>query len=85
VSLGSLIVGLGLSHCCCTFESHEQRTEPGDRPAFARAGFSRPGPPPHQDIVDIYTDPALIGTDKRNDTKPVETRVVRPQGNIETR
>ncbi|MFE3854542.1 hypothetical protein ACFXPN_25820 [Streptomyces griseorubiginosus] len=44
-----------------------------------------PAPAPQQDIVDIYTDPALIGTDKRNDTNPVETRVVRPQGNIETR
>nr|WP_162934299.1 hypothetical protein [Streptomyces scabiei] len=44
-----------------------------------------PAPAPQQDIVDIYTDPALIGTDRRNDTKPVETRVVRPQGNIETR
>jgi hypothetical protein len=44
-----------------------------------------PAPAPQQDIVDVYTDPALIGTDKRNDTKPVETRVVRPQGNTETR
>ncbi|MFH9016679.1 hypothetical protein ACH4C6_36100 [Streptomyces sp. NPDC017943] len=44
-----------------------------------------PAPAPQQDIVDIYTDPALIGTDRRNDTKPVETRVVRPQGDIETR
>ncbi|MFF5146738.1 hypothetical protein ACFY6U_44690 [Streptomyces sp. NPDC013157] len=35
------------------------------------------------DIVDINTDPALIGRDKRNDTTPVETRVLRPQGNIE--
>ena len=44
-----------------------------------------PTPASQQDIVDIYTDPALIGTDQRNDTKPVETRVMRPQGNIETR
>jgi hypothetical protein len=43
-----------------------------------------PAPAPQQDIVDLYTNPALIGTDKKSDN-PTLNKAVRPQGNEETR
>ncbi|MFE0804991.1 hypothetical protein [Streptomyces sp. NPDC058812] len=52
------------------------------RLASCRASLrGKPAPPPEEGQV---LDPALIGTDKRNDTKPMVTRVVRPQGDTET-
>ncbi|MFE7713150.1 hypothetical protein ACFU6I_47240 [Streptomyces sp. NPDC057486] len=44
-----------------------------------------PAPAPQQDIVDLYTNPALIGTDKKSDTSPTLNKAVRPQSNTETR
>ncbi|MBT2511337.1 hypothetical protein J7I98_37090 [Streptomyces sp. ISL-98] len=61
--------------------SNEQNQGAG-QPSPAPAS---PAPAPQQDVVDIYTDPALIGTDKKNDTNPVPNKAARPQGNTETR
>jgi hypothetical protein len=52
------------------------------QPAPASAS---PAPTPQPDIVDLYTDPALIGTDKKSDTNPTLNKAVRPHGTTETR
>ncbi|MFJ9713446.1 hypothetical protein [Streptomyces sp. NPDC101234] len=45
-----------------------------------------PAPPtPQPDIVDIYTNQALIGTEKKSDTNPTITKAVRPQSGVEYR
>uniref|UniRef100_UPI002F913DD2 hypothetical protein n=1 Tax=Streptomyces sp. NBC_01562 TaxID=2975879 RepID=UPI002F913DD2 len=36
------------------------------------------------DFVDVFTNPAIIGTDKKSDT-PTLNKAVQPQGNTETR
>ncbi|MET9834543.1 hypothetical protein ABZ078_35815 [Streptomyces sp. NPDC006385] len=71
-----------LPHCCTLEPKSNEQNQGTGQPAPPPAS---PAPAPQPDIVDVYTDPALIGTDKKNDTTPVETKVVRPQGNTETR
>ncbi|WP_406423663.1 hypothetical protein OHA59_49465 [Streptomyces sp. NBC_01589] len=44
-----------------------------------------PAPAPQQSIVDLYTNPALIGSEKKSDTNPGLNKAVRPSGNTETR
>ncbi|GHG00481.1 hypothetical protein ACFT8V_08880 [Streptomyces griseoincarnatus] len=43
-----------------------------------------PAPAPQPDFVDVFTNPAIIGTDKKSDT-PTLNKAVQPQGNTETR
>ncbi|MGW4137690.1 hypothetical protein ACWELV_12940 [Streptomyces mirabilis] len=63
--------------------SNEQNQGAG-QPAPAPASPT-PTPAPQQDIVDLYTNQALIGTEKKSDISPTHTKAVRPQGNTETR
>ncbi|WP_176741488.1 hypothetical protein [Streptomyces sp. LUP30] len=45
---------------------------------------SAPAPAPQPDFVDAFTNPAMIGTEKKSDT-PTLNKAVQPQGNTETR
>ncbi|MFD8821263.1 hypothetical protein ACFV1C_02660 [Streptomyces sp. NPDC059605] len=61
--------------------SNEQNQDSG-QPAAAPA----PAPPaPQQDFVAAFTNQAMIGTEKKSDTRPTANTAVRPQGNTETR
>ncbi|MFC4612551.1 hypothetical protein ACFO9E_33105 [Streptomyces maoxianensis] len=44
-----------------------------------------PPPPAQPSITDSYTNPALVGSEKKSDTKSTLTKAVRPQGNQERR
>ncbi|MFF4732047.1 transposase [Streptomyces mirabilis] len=46
--------------------------------------FAEGAPAPQPDFVDVFTNPAIIGTDKKSDT-PTLNKAVQPQGNTETR
>ncbi|MBT2511585.1 hypothetical protein J7I98_38565 [Streptomyces sp. ISL-98] len=61
--------------------SNEQNQGSG-QPAPAPAP---PAPGPEPDFVDVFANPALIGTDKKSDTNPTLNKAVRPQGDTETR
>ncbi|MGW7109303.1 hypothetical protein ACWGHU_24410 [Streptomyces xanthophaeus] len=43
-----------------------------------------PASTPQPDFVDTFTNPTMIGTDKKSDT-PTLNKAVQPQGNTKTR
>ncbi|UXX98116.1 hypothetical protein N7U49_48370 (plasmid) [Streptomyces sp. AD2-2] len=71
-----------LSRCCCTLDpmSDEQNQGSGQP-----ASTSAPAPAPQPDFVDAFTNPAMIGTEKKSDDNPTLNKAVRPQDNTETR
>ncbi|GAA3885520.1 hypothetical protein GCM10022207_61080 [Streptomyces lannensis] len=42
-----------------------------------------PAPQPEPDVVDIYANPALVGSEKRSETNPPDTKARRPQHDVE--
>lgn len=61
-------------------EQNQGSDQPTPTPAT-----SAPAPAPQPDFVDAFTNPVLIGTDKKSDTNPTLNKAVLPQGGTETR
>jgi hypothetical protein len=60
------------------------QTQGSGRPSPASTP-STPTPAPQPDFVDAFTNPAMIGTDKKSGPDSTLNKAVRPPGDTETR